>query len=220
MRAAPILAMITSGCIRAAAFVCTSDPQCTRAGVQGTCEQVGFCSFRDVTCASGRRFGDVSGSYTQRCVGDIGASPDAAIDGGLQVPDGLGCPAGYSILTGISNHVYRRIGTIDTWDQQMKSCQKEGANVYLAIPDNAIELQGILTLASTDVWIGLDDLAAENSFVTVLEAAATFLPWATGQPDDSGGAGGSDCVLALSAPASYDDKRCSASAIAVCECEP
>jgi hypothetical protein len=214
MRAAPIIAMIASGCIKPAAFECTSDPQCTRAGLQGTCEQVGFCSFPDTTCASGRRFGEVSGSYMRQCVGDAGAGRDA----GIQVPVGLGCPVGYATLTGIPDHVYRRIAKMDSWDHQVTACQADGANVYLAIPDDATELQGILTLASTDAWIGVDDIATENRFVTVLEAAPTLLPWAAGQPDDSGG--GSDCVLALSASATYDDRRCSNAQIAVCECEP
>ena len=98
------------------------------------------------------------------------------------------------------------------------ACQADGANVYLAVPDDATELQAILTLAGSDVWVGVSDIAVEGSFVTVLGAAATFLPWAAGQPDNSGG--GSDCVTALSASATYDDKRCSNAAIAVCECEP
>jgi len=218
MRATLVTAMLASGCIRAAAFECTSDPQCTRAGVQGTCEAVGFCSFPDATCASGHRFGDVSGKYTQQCVGDVGNGSDASIDSGVPIPDGIGCPVGYATLTGVPNHVYRRIGTADSWQNQVTACQADGANVYLAVPDDATELQAILALASTDAWIGVDDLATENSFVTVLGGAATFLPWAALQPDNSGG--GSNCVMALSASATYDDKRCSTVAIAVCECEP
>jgi len=221
MRAALITAMIASGCIKAAAFECASDPQCIRAGVQGTCESVGFCSFPDTNCASGRRFGDVSGKYTQQCVGEVGegsdASVDAPIDSGIVIPDGLGCPVGYATLTGVPNHVYRRIGTSSSWQNQMTACHADGANVYLAVPDNATELQAILTLAGSNVWVGVDDLAIENSFVTVLGGAATFLPWTIGQPDNSGD---SDCVQALTGSATYDDKRCSTSAIAVCECEP
>jgi len=218
VRAALITAMLASGCIKAAAFECTSDPQCTRAGMQGSCEQVGFCSFPDATCASGRRFGDVSGSYTQQCVGDASDGTHGFIDGGLEVPEGLGCPFGYASLSGLPDHVYRRIGTTSSWQSQASACQADGPNVYLAVPDNATELAGILALASSNIWVGLDDLATENSFLTVLGSAATFLPWAAGQPDDSNG--GSDCVMALSESASYDDKRCNNGAIAVCECVP
>jgi hypothetical protein len=222
MRAALVIAMIASGCIKAAAFECTSDPQCTRAGAQGTCEAVGFCSFPDTTCESGHRFGDVSGKYTKQCVGEVGNGSDASIDGpidsGILIPDGLGCPVGYATLAGAPNRAYRRIGTANTWQNQVAACQADGANVYLAVPDDATELQAILTLASTNVWIGVDDVVTENSFVTVRGNAAAFLPWAAAQPDDSGG--GSDCVLALSPSATYDDRRCSTSEIAVCECEP
>lgn len=218
MRAVLVTAMIASGCIKAAAFECTSDLQCIRAGAQGTCESVGFCSFPDATCANGRRFGEVSGKYTQQCVGDVGEGADASIDSGIVIPDGLGCPVGYATLAGVPNRAYRRLGTLSSWQDQVTACQADGANVYLAVPDDATELQAILTLASTDVWVGIDDVATENSFVTVRGGAATFLPWAAAQPDDSGG--GSDCVLALSASATYDDKRCITGEVAVCECEP
>jgi hypothetical protein len=218
MRAVLVMAMFVSGCLKEAAFECTSDPQCTRGGTQGTCEAVGFCSFPDRTCASGRRFGDVSGMYTQRCVGDHEGGADVAIDGGFAVPDGLECPVGYAILTGAPDHAYRRISTAAAWQNQVTACRDEGANVYLAIPDSETELRAILTFASSDVWVGISDVAVEASYVTVHDTVPGFLPWAAGQPDDSGG--GSDCVQALSASATYDDRRCSNSVIAVCECEP
>jgi hypothetical protein len=213
MRAALVTALIASGCLKPAAFECASDPQCTRAGAQGTCEAVGFCSFPDATCTSGSRFGDVSGKYTQQCVGEAGDAPD----GGVTVPDGLGCLVGYATLTGVPDRAYRRIDTSTSWEGQVAACRADGANVYLAIPDDATELQAILTLASSDVWVGISDIATEGSFVTVLGGVPASPPWAAMQPDDLGG---SDCVLALSASASYDDRRCSTSAIAVCECEP
>ena len=59
---------------------CEGDKDCNLFNAQGTCESTGFCSFPDATCTSGRRFGDVSGKYTQQCVGDLG---DASIDGGV-----------------------------------------------------------------------------------------------------------------------------------------
>lgn len=225
MRAVLVAAMIAVGCVsclRAAAFECTSDAQCTRAGAQGTCEAVGFCSLPDATCMTGRRFSEASGKYTQQCVGEMGNGSDASVDGpvdaGVIVPDGLGCPVGYATLSGVPNRAYRRISTLTSWDNQVTACRGDGANVYLAVPDDATELQAILTLASSDVWVGIGDAATEGSFVTVLGATPAVLPWAAGQPDDSGG--GSDCVMALKASTTYDDKRCSTGGIAVCECEP
>jgi len=40
-------------------FICTDSSQCK--GGTGTCEANGFCSFADVTCPSGKRFGDLAG---------------------------------------------------------------------------------------------------------------------------------------------------------------
>ena len=41
------------GCIKPAAFECSTDDQCAHAGVGGTCEVTGACSFPDTTCESG-----------------------------------------------------------------------------------------------------------------------------------------------------------------------
>jgi hypothetical protein len=60
----------------------------------------------------------------------------------------------------------------------------------------------------------------EGSYQTVLGGAATFLPWATGQPDNAGG-GGQDCVSGTTTTISDDACTGGASILpAVCECEP
>jgi hypothetical protein len=48
-------------CGTAGAFACETDADCLADGVQGACEAVGFCSFPDGACASGRRFGGHAG---------------------------------------------------------------------------------------------------------------------------------------------------------------
>ncbi|MEM6295878.1 MAG: hypothetical protein AAGA54_31695 [Myxococcota bacterium] len=53
------LVLALAGC-RSASFECASDDACKADGVQGWCEPLGFCSFPDDTCPSGRRFGDQS----------------------------------------------------------------------------------------------------------------------------------------------------------------
>jgi Lectin C-type domain len=218
-----VVAIAATGCLKAAAFPCTSNEQCTKNGALGTCESVGFCSFPDGECASGRRFGSLSGTFANQCVGDGDAGVDSPFDAPIDMvvlPDGLGCPVGYATLTGVPTHAYRRIGTLTNWQNQVNACKADGANVYLVIPDDATELQAILTLAGGPTWVGVNDITTEGTFVTVLGGAATYLPWASGQPDNSGNQGGSDCVEAL-VGGTYDDKRCAAtSLIAVCECEP
>ncbi|HEU0030537.1 MAG TPA: hypothetical protein VFQ53_07890 [Kofleriaceae bacterium] len=52
------------------AFTCTDSTQCSSAGVMGTCEPNGFCSFLDPNCPSGSRYGSSSGPNSDRCVGE------------------------------------------------------------------------------------------------------------------------------------------------------
>ena len=70
------LALAVAGCVRPGAFHCTSNADCVLSGAAGTCELVGFCSFPDLQCAGGSRFGQQSGAYAGQCVelGDGGTS--------------------------------------------------------------------------------------------------------------------------------------------------
>src|SRR5215467_9276093 len=78
-----VAAVAGSGCsYRAGDFMCTSDESCSATGIAGRCEPNGFCSFVDTTCASGRRFGDGSGPYSNMCVGVADAGVDSAPDVG------------------------------------------------------------------------------------------------------------------------------------------
>lgn len=62
-------------------FACTTDSQC---GVDGKCSD-GFCSFPDVSCDSGFRYGELSGPLSNTCVG-----AQSGVDGGMDVPDMTG----------------------------------------------------------------------------------------------------------------------------------
>src|SRR5262249_2894422 len=64
------LCLIASGCIRGATgFQCETDADCARGATAGHCESVHYCSFNDSSCASGNRFGELSGSYANQCGG-------------------------------------------------------------------------------------------------------------------------------------------------------
>jgi hypothetical protein len=77
MRALALIA-VCGGCIRGgASFQCASDSECMRGTTAGRCEAVDYCSFPDPGCASGSRFGDLSGPYANQCVGQ---SADAGVD--------------------------------------------------------------------------------------------------------------------------------------------
>jgi hypothetical protein len=64
-------------------FDCTSSAQCTGGPGAGTCQPTGFCSFGDSSCTSGQRYGSLSGSYANTCVGeemnDAGVFHDAKV---------------------------------------------------------------------------------------------------------------------------------------------
>ena len=207
--------LLAAGCLRDTSYRCATDSAC--AG--GTCQGNGFCSFVDATCASGQRFGDSAGDASNTCVGETGmdAGVDAARDDAL--PDApRGCPASYAPrANGQGNHVYRIVVAQDAWETQRATCAAEGA--YLAIPDDATELAAISGLfnQTSSYWIGISDAATEGTFVTVQGAAATFLPWAVGQPNDTGN---SDCVEVNRFAGTFNDTRCGDGQRAVCECEP
>lgn len=74
----------SSGCLRSTQFECSSNVDCTRAGAQGTCEAVGFCSFSDSSCEGGRRYGSLSGPFADQCIPPPDAAvPDAPIDAAI-----------------------------------------------------------------------------------------------------------------------------------------
>ena len=212
-----LLALICAGCLRTTEFQCSANLEC---GNGGTCESVGFCSFPDPEC--GRRFADSAGPFANQCVGTPGG--DAGVDGppGIDAPI-TGCPNGYLPLPGApAGHRYRLLGATATWVVQSAACTQTTTSAYLAVPDDAAELQELATIAAaTPFWVGIHDMATDGTFVTVRGAPATFLPWATGEPDN-GTNPPEDCVAAASATQLMDD-RCDngqAKYVAVCECEP
>ena len=198
-RALLVAAALSSGCLRDTTFHCTDDPQC---GPDGKCEPVGFCSFPDTGCASGRRFGSLSGGSADQCV-EMGSNGN--------------CPSDY-MAAGDQGHVYK-LQSNANWDEHQANCSSEGG--YLAIPDDATEQQAILDIAGGNtIWIGVDDMASEGDYVTVKGVPATYLPWAPGEPNNSGGPGSGPANCEQLQDDGFHDFRCNNDAPAVCECEP
>lgn len=202
MRSSVVVALVAGGCLRSTQFVCSDSAQCSG----GQCQPTGFCSFADPSCESGQRYGEVAGDLSQQCV--VGGSGS---DGGPTDSDR--CP-GYGALGG-SPHMYRTANAANGWRTHRDDCRRDGG--YLAIPDDADELAAILGLANATVWVGISDREDEGTFVTVLDRRATFLPWATNEPDDQPGR--ADCVKASQNQQVADDD-CGLAVVAVCECEP
>lgn len=194
-----VAAAAATGCLRDTEFRCMQDSDCE---AMGRCEAVGFCSVVDAGCATGHRFSESAGQgLASTCV------PASAGSAGR-------CPADH-VAVGSSGHRYKRLGAV-SWDQARAMCEQASASTYLLIPDDATELADLATIASPPFWIGLDDLAAVGTFMTVKNAPAAFTPWATGEPSTRAGA---DCVRATSATQIATDV-CSTRRAAICECEP
>ena len=212
----------SASCIKPAAFECSMDSQCEHAGVAGTCESVGACSFPDTLCGSGRRYGSAAGAHSDQCVGDdsdVDAGPgdgNVTVDASLDAPADP-CPASYGVLAGAGSHVYRLVATPNAWANQRSTCRAEGNRVQLALPDNAAELQAISTLAAAPSWLDISDASLEGNYVSSGNVAATFLPWAASEPDNSGN---QDCVRALLGGLFVETQQCSSLSVAVCECAP
>jgi hypothetical protein len=196
--------VLVAGCLRDTEFHCTSDQQC---GSGGQCDgPTGYCTVPDSNCVLGRRYADFSGSDTNKCV-----LPSSTVDAGP------GCAPGFAPLAGVTGHLYRLFSTPSDFNSQRGACSVQGGITYLAIPDDQTELGAIVALAaSPTVWVGIDDLVVPNTYQTVRGQPATFLPWATGQPNNAGSA---DCVGALNT-GTLADLKCTQSLPAVCECEP
>lgn len=191
------LAVAATGCLRDTEFKCMQDSDCE---AMGRCEAVGFCSVVDARCTTGRRFSESAGQgLASTCV-----TPSAGSAGR--------CPMDH-VAVGSSGHRYKRLGAV-TWDQARAMCEQASATTYLLIPDDATELTDLATIASPPFWIGVDDLAAPGRFMTVKNAPAVFLPWASGEPRS-----GRDCVRANSATTIATDV-CGTARAAICECEP
>jgi hypothetical protein len=225
MRAALLLLPLAfcAACLRQIEFQCTTNAQC---GPSGTCQlvgaAVGYCSFPDPEC--GQRFSELAGPYANQCVGGLG-SDGGIVDGRvIDGPPTIGCPAGYNALPNApaNTHRYMRVPQDRSWNEQVAFCmQASPANAYLAIPNDAEELAALFMLAGGGIpfWTGIHDTTTEGAFIMVRGGTATFLPWATGQPN---GGTSENCVAATGT--SFSDERCSGSSIsfrpAVCECEP
>jgi hypothetical protein len=219
MRALLLLACVaaTASCLRQTEFKCITDTDCSSSGA--VCESTGYCSFADTQCPDGRRYGELSGSYAGQCVGGGG---DGGVDGAIDVMPSGNCPTGYAPLPGAGDHEYKLTANSQQWSTQRDRCAGDGANVYLAIPDNEGELMAIATAsAAARTWIGIHDQTTEGMFETVLGGAATFLPWAAGgEPTNENPPPGEDCVSALMNGTEIATDRCTITLPAVCECEP
>jgi hypothetical protein len=123
------------GCLPAdGAFHCSSDTACIGAGVAGTCQPTGYCSFPDGSCANGR-YGALSGALSNQCVSSVTA------DAGH---DSLGPDAPPTPPTMIGTPVYASAGSATTLSFAMDI--PSAANTLLVV---SVELSASATVMPT-----------------------------------------------------------------------
>ena len=209
-----LAAAASAGCLRNTQFKCSQDTDC---GPLEACEAVGYCSVPSSTCDSGRSYSDTAGQgLSNACVpGNINPGPDAGIDAVPIDAPVTGCPSGYASVAG-SAHRYKALTNV-SWTTAAANCKLTSTSAYLAVPDDAPELVNLATAAvSTPFWVGLEKGAGITFVTQKNNAVATFLPWATNQPDTTGQ---KDCINGISTTEIATD-RCNVQNTAVCECEP
>lgn len=120
----------------------------------------------------------------------------------------------------VGGHRYLACTTPRSWDDAEAKCVSLGA--ALMIPDTPAEQKVAVVLRgyarNQESWLGITDQAVEGDWVGVDGAPLTWTPWASGQPNDSGG---QDCGL-ITLVGDWNDQPCSRRTTALCEdtCTP
>jgi concanavalin A-like lectin/glucanase superfamily protein len=95
-----LVGVAVAGCspYKTGEFACTTDSQCEGVGPDPRCE-LGFCSFADAACSSGRRFGALSGAQAGVCT-DGARPPDGAVDTAIDTTVAPFCDPNDATLVG------------------------------------------------------------------------------------------------------------------------
>jgi cysteine-rich repeat protein len=72
--------VLVGACVDLQPYICNDDAQCTSGGAEGRCEDIGYCSYPDGDCDSGRRFGELAAELAGQC------TSLAETSGGTDVP--------------------------------------------------------------------------------------------------------------------------------------
>jgi len=89
-----------------------------------------------------------------------------------------------------------------TFAEAQAFCRDRGAQLLLPLDEAESKAAGALLGTQ---WMDLSDTATEGTFLTSLESAPTWTNWASGEPNDSGGA--QDCGV-VRADGTWDDTGC------------
>jgi hypothetical protein len=183
---------------------------------------VAACGFRSSGASSGGRDATVAHD-------DAASNSDAATGIDAPIADAtadsptIPCPTDYVTLPGTSGR-YKVFAWSSNpnnnrsqpWITAAATCSGEGT--HLAFPASASEAAAIEAVVAVDpaspyIWAGLTDAALEGTWKTSLGTAASYLPWASGQPN---GATSANC--ALEAGGKLYDWTCATPYPFLCQC--
>lgn len=134
------------------------------------------------------------------------------------------CAPSYSLaVDGLSSR-YREVLEGKHWVEAEQDCESDGG--HLIIIDDEAENAWMATVAAKAqtgnksthelAWIGMGDSASEGDFFWVTGPAPSLTFWSSGEPNTA--FEDEDCVE-MRASAEWNDDRCDAPLIYVCECD-
>ncbi len=134
------------------------------------------------------------------------------------IDDGEACPC---TLRRREGGVYLFCESGANFDGAEAACAARG--YHLATVEGTAEADWLFASVRSDAstrqwWIGYNDVVTEGAFVWTSGSASAFTYWLSGEPSNTGGSGGEDCVeLNLFDNPRWNDSRCSDSNYFVCE---
>jgi len=122
---------------------------------------------------------------------------------------------------------YRFEPTPTPWPMARDACAAFGPGHALAVPKDDAERIAISAKARATVvdrwWLGGTDAATEGTWLDTAGNAITFQPWASGEPNNTGG--NENCLDILADPVEgsarvdrFDDRACDALYPFICAC--
>ena len=99
--------------------------------------------------------------------------------------DSYSAPSGYTYAKKSWGNIFYKIYGAKNYDDAKAQCKSDGA--YLAIPRSEAENDFIAGLIpNADIWIGINDMAKEGSFVAVDGRQVSWTKWDKNEPNNLG----------------------------------
>ncbi len=133
-----------------------------------------------------------------------------------QIDDGNVCPCTVQTL---GTRSYQFCRTVADWRTAQATCTKFGyhlASVRDAAADRFLG-RTAASIASTRWWFGFNDVAQEGRWVWQAGTPVSYLHWAAGEPNDSGG--NEDCgeLNRFGPDGGWNDEPCDGALPFICE---